>query len=72
MLPQVELACNSAVAVSTGYAPSEMVFGAPVCLPIDIMTNTDDVRNKSGLEVASRVAQLVDAARGQIAKAQEW
>ena len=63
MLPHVELACNSAVAVSIGYAPSEMVFGAPVSLPIDIMANVE-IRNDSALEVASRVAQLVDAARG--------
>ena len=65
LLPHVELACNSTVAVSTGVSPCELVFGAPVQLPIDVMVNAD-VSNDSAVAVASRVRRLVEAARAHM------
>ena len=42
-LAYVELAINSTVNVSTGYAPFQLLYGANVKLPLDHMLQTPDI-----------------------------
>ena len=54
MLSLVELAINSSASASTGKAPSELVFGARIALPLDVMLGAD-VTNDSAADVDTRV-----------------
>ena len=70
LLGTLELGLNSAAAESTGIPPALGAFGELPRLPVDVVTGTS--AHVGAHEVASQVKTLVEEAKKNLAKAQEY
>ena len=68
-LGMAEFAMNSSVSHSTGVSPFELVYGEHVSEPVDHLV---DCNVPAAQDTFSRITQLVDRAKANLAKAQHW
>ena len=66
----MEFALNSTASASTGISPFELVYGANVATPTDVMVQSVRPALPEAQDVARRVAHLVAKARGAMVDAQ--
>ena len=66
----LELGLNTAVSDSTGMPPSLVALGEMPRLPVDLIVGTES--NVGAQDVATQVKAIVEEARKQLAKAQEY
>ena len=66
----LELGLNTAVSDSTGKPPALVALGEMLRLPVDLIVRTDS--HVGAQDVATQVKAIVEEARKQLAKAQEY